>query len=104
MVLFKTKSDQNNTSNRLDCTNHFKIFSGSMAPNPLAYLLLISLFLYDSSQGRPQDLGGGDLEFISSDLGICMSRRMAKPCALLGGFEGMLPRENFFKTLQFGAF
>ena len=23
--------------------------------------------------------------------------RMAKPCALLGGFGGMLPRENFLK-------
>ena len=51
-------------------------------------------------QGRPQDLGGGGQE-IFSDLGICMSRsdmlRMAKPCALLGGFRGMPPREIFLK-------
>ena len=52
-------------------------------------------------QGRPQDLAGGGQEFFFSDLEICMSRSdmllMAKPCALLGGFEGMLPRETFFK-------
>ena len=51
---------------------------------------------------------GGGQEFFFSDLGICMSRsnmlRMALPCALLGGFGGMLPREVFFKTVQFGAF
>ena len=29
---------------------------------------------------------------------------MAKPCALLGGFGGMPPREIFFKMVQFGAF
>ena len=50
-------------------------------------------FMY--TQGRPQDLGGG-AKFFFSDLGICMS--------LLGGFGGMLPREIFFKTMQFGAF
>ena len=50
-------------------------------------------------QGRPQDLGGGGQEFYFSDLGICMSRsdmlRMAKPCALLGGFVGMPPEKIF---------
>ena len=60
------------------------------------------------TQGRPQDLGGGGPRIFFSDLGICMSRsdmlRMAKPCALLGGFGGMLSRENFVKTVQFGAF
>ena len=59
------------------------------------------------TQGRPQDLGGGGgQEF--SDLGICMSRsdmlRMAKPCALLGGFGGMLPRENFLKRCNLVRF
>ena len=29
--------------------------------------------------------------------------RMAKPCALLGGF-GDMPPEKFFKMVQFGAF
>ena len=51
---------------------------------------------------------GGGQEFFFSDLGIYMSRsdmlRMAKPCALLGGFGGMLPPRIFFKTVQFGAF
>ena len=50
-------------------------------------------------QGRPQDLAGQ--EFFFSDLEICMSRsdmlRMASPCALLGGFGGMLPENFFFK-------
>ena len=35
--------------NQPDCINHFKIFTGSMSPNPLASLWLISLFLYESS-------------------------------------------------------
>ena len=56
-------------------------------------------------QGRPQDLGGGGgQEFFFSDLGICMSLRMAKPCALLGGFRGMLPRENFLKRCNLVRF
>ena len=59
-------------------------------------------------QGRPQDLGGGGQEFFFPDLGICMSRsdmlRMAKSCALLGGFGGMLPRENFLKRCNLVRF
>ena len=60
-------------------------------------------------QGRPQDLGGGGAKnFFSSDLGICMSRsdmlRMAKPCALLGGFGGMFPREIFLKRCNLVRF
>ena len=60
-------------------------------------------------QGRSQDLGGGGgQEFFFSDFGICMSRsdmlRMAKPCALLGGFGGMLPRENFLKRCNLVRF
>ena len=54
---------------------------------------------------------GGGQEFFFSDLGICMSRsdmlRMAKPCALLGGFGGMLPRENFLRwcnLVRFGVY
>ena len=35
MGLFKTKSDQNIHQKTPDCINHFKIFSGSMPPNPL---------------------------------------------------------------------
>ena len=49
---------------------------------------------------------GGGQEF--SDLELCMSRsdmlRMAKPCALLGGFGGMLPRENFLKRCNLVRF
>ena len=64
---------------------------------------------YSPTQGRPQDLeGGGAKKFFFSDLGICMSRsdmlRMAKPCALLGGFGGMLPRENFLKRCNLVRF
>ena len=59
-------------------------------------------------QGRPQDLGGGGPRNFFSDLGICMSQidmlRMAKPCALLGGFGGMLPRENFLKRCNLVRF
>ena len=59
-------------------------------------------------QGRPQDLaGGGGQEFFFSDLEICMLRsdmlRMAKPCALLGGFGGMPPPEKIFKMVRFGV-
>ena len=51
---------------------------------------------------------GGAKNFFFSDLGICMSRsdmlRMAKPCALLGGFGGMPPRENFLKRCNLVRF
>ena len=51
---------------------------------------------------------GGGQELFFSDLGICMSRsdtlRMAKPCALLGGFGGMIHRENFFKRCNLVRF
>ena len=62
-----------------------------------------SLYYCCSQQGRPQDLGGGGgQEYFFSDLEICMSR--TKPCALLGGFGGMLPRENFFKRCNLVRF
>ena len=55
--------------------------------------------------------GGGAKNFFFPDLEICMSRsdmlRMAKPCALLGGFGGMPPRENFLKwcnLVRFGVY
>ena len=54
---------------------------------------------------------GGGQEFFFSDLEICMLRsdmlRMAKPCALLGGFGGMPPREIFLKwchLVRFGVY
>ena len=50
-------------------------------------------------QGRPQDLAGGGPRILFSDLEICM--------ALLGGFGGMLPRENFLKwcnLVRFGVY
>ena len=54
---------------------------------------------------------GGANNFFFLDLEICMSRsdmlRMAKPCAMLGGFGGMLPRENFLKwcnLVRFGVY
>ena len=59
-------------------------------------------------RGVPRIWEGGGQEFFFSDLGICMSRsdmlRMAKPCALLGGFGGMLPREIFLKRCNLVRF
>ena len=50
-------------------------------------------------------------KFFFSELEICMSRsdmlRIVKPCALLGGFGGMLPQEFFFKLcnlVRFGLY
>ena len=61
--------------------------------------------------GASPGFGRGGPEFFFSDYEICMSRsdmlRMAKPCALLGGFGGMLPRENFLKwcnLVRFGVY
>ena len=48
MVRSKTNSDQNTHQKPPDCTNHFKNFAGSMPPNPLACVQLISVFLYES--------------------------------------------------------
>ena len=53
------------------------------------------------TQGRPQDLAGGGPRIFFLRFG---NLHVAKPCALLGGFGGMPPRENFFKMVQFGAF
>ena len=77
----------------------------SNIPHQVANMLSLCI----KYQGRTQDLGGGGgQEFFFSDLGICMSRsdmlRMAKPCALLGGFGGMLPRENFLKRYNLVRF
>ena len=64
-------------------------------------------------QGRPHDLGGGGprnfffqiWKFACREATCCAWRSHAhSPCALLGGFGGLLPRETFFKTVQFGAF
>ena len=61
-----------------------------------------------SGRGVPRIWEGGGPRIFFSDLGICMSRsdmlRMAKPCALLGGFGGMLPRENFLKRCNLVRF
>ena len=60
--------------------------------------------------GASPGFGRGGAKNFFSDLGIsiCMSRsdmlRMAKPCALIGGFGGMLPRENFFKRCNLVRF
>ena len=52
-------------------------------------------------QGRPQDLGGGGgQEFFFVRFG----NLHVAPCALLGGFGGMLPRENFLKRCNLVRF
>ena len=60
------------------------------------------------SRGVPRIWQGGGARIFFSDLVICMLRsdmlRMAKPCALLGGFGGMPPRENFLKWCNFVRF
>ena len=59
-------------------------------------------------RGVPRIWERGGQEIFFSDLGICMSRsdmlRMAKPCALLGGFGGMFPREIFLKRCNLMRF
>ena len=56
------------------------------------------------NQGRPQDLaGGGPRIFFFRFVNL----HVAKPCAMLGGFGGMLPRENFLKwchLVRFGVY
>ena len=53
-------------------------------------------------RGVPRIWEGGPRIFFFSDLGICMSRsdmmRMAKPCALLGGFGGICSPEKIFSN------
>ena len=63
-------------------------------------LLTVYMFNLPSVSGAYPGFGrGGGQEFFKRFLGFCMSLRdmlrMAKPCALLGGFGGMLPREKF---------
>ena len=76
------------------------------------YAKEITIF-HTSNRGVPRIWeGGGGQEIFFSDLEICISRsdmlRMAKPCALLGGFGGMPPpRENFLKwcnLVRFGVY
>ena len=59
-------------------------------------------------RGVPRIWEGGGQEIFFSDLGICMPRsdtlRMAKPCAMLGGFGGMPPQENFLKRCNLVRF
>ena len=73
-----------------------------------AYLSLVKETINYLSRGVPMIWEGGGQEYFFPDLEICMSRsdmlRMARPCALLGGFGGMLPRENFFKRCNLVRF
>ena len=80
--------------------------------SPIHYYMLLFSFLskikHLISGASPGFGRGGAKNFFFSDLGICMSRsdmlRMAKPCALLGGFGGMPPRENFLKRCNLVRF
>ena len=69
---------------------------------------LLVLYIF---RGVPRIWQGGGPRIFFPDLEICMSRsdmlRMAKPCALLGGFGGMPPREMFLKwcnLVRFGVY
>ena len=50
----------------------------------------------------------GEVKLILESGAICMARSamlgVAKPRVLRGGIGGILPRENFLKMVQFGAF
>ena len=71
-------------------------------------VLVLGIYLVYSGASPGFGRGGGPRNFFFADLGICMSRsdmlRMAKPCALLGGFGGMPPRENFLKRCNLVRF
>ena len=63
-------------------------------------LRLVSLLTIWAGASPGFGRGGGAKNFFFSDLGICMSRSDMlhnDRIALLGGFGGMLPRENFLK-------
>ena len=76
--------------------------------NTCKLLRIIKCVKYINRSGASPGFGRGGAKNFFSDLGICMSRsdmlRMAKPCALLGGFGGMLPRENFLKRCNLVRF
>ena len=60
-------------------------------------------------QGRPQDLGGGAKNFFFRFGNVHVAKQHAAhgeaaACALLGGFGGMLPRENFLKRCNLVRF
>ena len=81
----------------------------SNAPLKLQSIHLSRNWQVDTFTGASPGFGrGGGQEFFFSDLGICMSLcdmlRMAKPCALLGGFGGMPPREIFLKRCNLVRF
>ena len=63
-------------------------------------IIVLVLLTWSYFRGVPRIWEGGGQEIFFSDLGICMSRsdmlRMAKLCALLGGFGGMPPRETYY--------
>ena len=95
--------------------HHSKIFLVSV----LCCCGLCNSLLYEySSRGVPRIWQGGGQEFFFQiwkfacrEATCCAWRsdmlRMAKPCALLGGFGGMLPRENFLKwcnLVRFGVY
>ena len=68
----------------------------------LQFIIIIITILL--KQGRPQDLAGGGgprIFFLQISIG---NLHVAKPCALLGGFGGMFPREIFFKMVRFGVY
>ena len=81
-------------------------------------LLLFLIYMKDLPDGITSTISGaspgfgrGGPRIFFPDFEICMSRsdmlRMAKQCALLGGFGGMPPRENFLKwcnLVRFGVY
>ena len=107
LKLCNLKSDRHMHVADMRCAGRSLIGLGGMLP-PKNFLLStwFSRLLMHLSGASPGFGGGARIFFL--DLGICMSRsgmlRMAKPCALLGGFGGMLPRENFLKRCNLVRF
>ena len=88
-----------------------RILAPPLLPQTPQYLTILMTGRRGAPTGAFPGFGRGGPRIFFSDLEICMSRsdmlRMAKPCALLGGFGGMPPRENFLKwcnLVRFGVY
>ena len=123
-IIFKTIFEYIHKKFRFVHTNTFCKYRKKIRASPRVHLVVIGITAHcphytqhfsnpvDVTAGASPGFGrGGAKKYFFSDLEICMSRsdilRMAKPCALLGGFGGMPPRENFFKwchLVRFGVY
>ena len=77
---------------------YYGIYIGRPTYLYIIQVLCVALIIV-TYRGVPRIWEGGGQEYFFWDLEICMSQsdmlRMAKPCALLGGFGGMPPEKIF---------